>query len=249
MFAVGLAPALFVAFIRYHVHEPERWRKRIESIGEWTARDSFLTLFSPEYRKRTTLNCIFVLVSMIGLWAGSVYAPGAVTQVALREGYGSPDAARIASWATMLLATGTIIGCLIMVRLADWLGRRGTLAFFYATMAVSISLAFGYTFYPGHGGLRAFILCLFAVGVGGGSFSVELLWLPEQYRSECRGSALALATCVGRFVAAGGTLLVGAGIAHYGSIGVPVALTSLAFVLGLLFVPFGIETKNQPLPV
>ena len=249
MFSVGLAPALFVAFIRYHVHEPERWRKRLESIGVWTARDSFLALFSPEYRKRTTLNCIFVLVSMIGLWAGSVYAPGAVTQVALREGHSSADAARIASWATMLLATGTITGCMIMVRLADWLGRRGTLAFFFAIMAASISLAFGYTFYPGHGGLRAFILCLFAVGVGGGSFSVELLWLPEQYRSECRGSALAFATCVGRFVAAGGTLLVGAGIAHYGSIGVPVALTSLAFVLGLLFVPFGIETKNQPLPV
>ena len=82
MFAVGLAPALFVAYIRYHVREPERWTKRLESIGVWTARDSFLALFSPEYRRRTTLNCIFVLVSMIGLWAGSVYVPGAASQVA-----------------------------------------------------------------------------------------------------------------------------------------------------------------------
>jgi len=30
---------------------------------------------------------------------------------------------------------------------------------------------------------------------------------------------------------------------------VPVAMTSLAFVFGLLLIPFGIETKNQPLPV
>jgi MFS family permease len=249
MFAVGLGPALSVALIRYHVREPERWTTRIKSIGAWTARDSFFALFSPEYRKRTTLNCVFVLVSMIGLWAGSVYAPSAVTQVALREGHSSAAAARIASWATMLLATGTIAGCLIMARLANRLGRRGTLAFFYSIMAVAVPLAFGYTFYPGHGGLQAFILCLFAVGVGGASFSLELLWLPEQYRSECRGSALALATCIGRFAAAGGTLIVGAGIAHYGSIGVPVALTSLAFALGLLFVPFGMETSNQPLPV
>jgi hypothetical protein len=73
--------------------------------------------------------------------------------------------------------------------------------------------------------------------------------LPEQYRSECRGSALAFTTCVGRFVAAGGTFLVGAGIAHYGSIGVPVAWTALAFVCGLLLVPLGLETKDQPLPV
>jgi MFS family permease len=249
MFAVGIVPALFVAYIRYHVREPERWTKRIESLGAWTARDSFFALFSPEYRKRTTLNCIFLLVSMIGLWAGSVYVPGAATQVALREGYSRADAARIASWATMLLATGTILGCLIMAPLANWLGRRGALAFYFAIMAASISLAFGYTFYPGHGGLRAFIACLFTVGVGGGSFAVQLLWLPEQYRSECRGSALAFATCIGRFVAAAGTLFVGAGIAHYGSIGVPVALTSLAFVFGLLFIPLAIETKNQPLPV
>ena len=249
MFAAGIAPALFIAFIRYGVHEPERWKKRLESIGSWTARDSFVALFSPEYRKRTMLNCLFLLISMIGLWAGSVYVPGAVTQVALREGYGPAQAARIASWATMLLATGTILGCLVMAPLANWLGRRGALAFFFAVMAASIPLAFGYAFYPGHGGLRTFILCLFFVGVGGGSFSVQLLWLPEQYRTECRGSALALATCVGRFVAAGATFIVGAGISHYGSIGVPVALTGLAFVLGLLAVPFGVETKGQPLPV
>jgi MFS family permease len=249
MFAVGLAPALFVAYIRYHVREPERWTKRIQSLGAWTARDSFLALFSPEYRRRTTLNCMFVLVSMIGLWAGSVYVPGAVTQVALRQGHGSTDAARIASWATMLLATGTVLGCLIMAPIANRIGRRGALAFYYTLMAASISTAFGYTFYPGHGGLPAFITALFFVGVGGGSFAVQLLWLPEQYRSECRGSALAFATCIGRFVAAAGTLIVGAGIAHYGSIGVPVALTSLAFVCGLLLIPFAVETRNQPLPV
>ena len=54
MFAAGVAPALFVAFIRYGVQEPERWKKRIESIGAWTARDSLFALFSLEYRKRTT---------------------------------------------------------------------------------------------------------------------------------------------------------------------------------------------------
>jgi MFS family permease len=249
MFAVGILPALLIAFVRRGVHEPERWKKRLESIGDWTTRDSFVALFSPEYRKRTLLNCLFLLVSMIGLWAGSVYVPGAVTQVALREGFGAAQAARIASWATMLLATGTILGCVMMAPLANWLGRRGALAFFFALMAGAIPLAFGYAFYPGHGGLKAFILCLFFVGVGGGSFSVQFLWLPEQYRTECRGSAFALATCVGRFVAAGATFVVGAGIAHYGSIGYPVALSAVAFVVGLLALPFGLETKGQPLPV
>jgi hypothetical protein len=74
------------------------------------------------------------------------------------------------------------------------------------------------------------------------------LWLPEQYPTECRGSAFAFATSAGRFLGAGFTFLVGAAVAHYHSIGTPVALTSLAFVIGLLLLPFGYETKGQSLP-
>jgi MFS family permease len=248
MFAVGGLPALFIAYIRTNVKEPERWRKRREETGGWTARESFVQLFSPEYRRRTLLNCTFLLISMIGLWAGSVYAPGAVTQVATRDGFSATDAARIASWATMLLATGTILGCLGMPLLANRLGRRGALACFYALMAVSISTGFAYAFYLPTGALKTFIPCLFFVGVGGGNFSLYWVWLAEQYRTECRGSALAFATCIGRFVAAGATFLVGIAISRYGSIGVPVAFTALPFVAGLLLLPFSEETRGKPLP-
>jgi hypothetical protein len=74
------------------------------------------------------------------------------------------------------------------------------------------------------------------------------LWLPEQYPTECRASAFALAISIGRFVGAGITFLVGAGVAHFHSIGIPVALTSVAFVLGLALLPFGEETTGKPLP-
>jgi MFS family permease len=185
---------------------------------------------------------------MIGLWAGSVYVPGAVTQIATREGYGAPDAARLASWATMLLSFGTILGCLLVPSLAQRFGRRGALAFFYLLMAVFVALSFGYVFYLAQGALAKFILCLFFVGVGGASFCVFTLWLPEQYPTEFRASAFAFATSSGRFVAAGVTFLVGAGVAHYGSLGVPVATTALAFVAGLAVLPLGRETRGEPLP-
>ena len=87
------------------------------------------------------------------------------------------------------------------------------------------------------------------MGVGGGNFSVYWVWMPEQYHTECRGSALAFATCIGRFVAAGATFIVGIGISHFGSIGVPVALTSVAFVLGLLVIPFTLETMDTPFQI
>jgi len=249
MFALGGLPALFIAYVRLYVHEPARWRNRIAETGGWRARDSFFRLFSPEYRRRTLLNCVFLLISMIGLWAGSVYAPSAVTQVATRMNYSAADAARIASRATMLLATGTILGCLLMPALVRRFGHRGALACFYALMAVSIAVSFGYAFYRPSGALLTFIGGLFFVGVGGASFSVYWAWISEQYRTECRGSALAFATSIGRFVAAGATFLVGIGIQRYGSIGVPVALTAIPFVLGLLLLPLAIETAGKPLPV
>lgn len=248
MFAIGGVPALFIAYVRLFVEEPDRWRRRVEAIGRWRARDAFFALFTPEYRRRTLLNCVFLLISMIGLWAGSVYAPAAVTQVAARVGYSAADAARIASRATMLLAIGTILGCLIMPVLAERLGRRGALAFFYSLMAVSIAVSFGYAFYRSEA-LVSFVGSLFFVGVGGGSFSVYFTWISEQYRTECRGSALAFATSIGRFVAAGATFFVGAGIQWYGSIGVPVALTAIPFVVGLMLLPLATETRDQPLPV
>jgi MFS family permease len=244
MFAVGGAPALLVAFIRRGVHEPERWR----TAGQRSAGAAFTALFRREYRRRTLVNALLLLVSMIGLWAGSVYVPGAVTQIATRGGYGAADSARLASWATMLLSAGTILGCLLVPWLAERLGRRGALAVFYLLMASFVALAFGVVFYLPQGALARFIACLFFIGVGGASFCVFTLWLPEQYRTECRASAFAFATSAGRFVAAGVTFLVGAGIARYGSIGVPVAMTALAFVAGLAVLPLGEETRGKPLP-
>jgi MFS family permease len=244
MFAVGGTPALLVAFIRLGIHEPEKWRNRHVA----KASHAFFKLFSPEYRRRTVLNCVYLLTSMIGLWAGSVYVPTSVTEIALREGHNAAYAAQLASRATMLLAFGTILGCLMTPFLAETFGRRGALSGFFILMAVSIAAAFGWAFYLPRGALVTFVICLFFLGIGGASFCVFTLWLPEQYSTECRASAFAFATSSGRFLAAGATFLVGAGVSHYGTIGIPVAITSLAFVAGLFLIPFGMETNGHVLP-
>ncbi len=148
----------------------------------------------------------------------------------------------------MVLSIGTIIGCLPMAWLAERAGRRKALASYFVLTGLSIAVGFGYIFYLPQHALSAFIVALFFLGFGGASFAVYTLWLPEQYPTECRGSAFAFATSVGRFVGAGFTFLVGAGVAHFHTIGIPVSLTSIAFLVGLLFVPLGYETKGQTLP-
>jgi MFS family permease len=247
MFAVGGAPALLVAFIRNGVHEPERWKSRMAQLTDWTPSRAFTSLFSPEYLRRTLLNALFLLISMIGLWAGSVYVPSSITALAAKQGITGANATRLSSLGTVVLSIATILGCLMLPWMAEKWGRRFTLGFYFALMFIFIELGFRYFFYQPNG-LWPFIACLFFLGVGGANFAVYTLWLPEQYRTECRASAFAFATSAGRFVAAGVTFLVGAGISKYGSIGVPVAYTSFAFLIGLLLLPFGEETKGRDLP-
>jgi MFS family permease len=174
--------------------------------------------------------------------------PAAMTYIATRTGQTAMAAARLASYSTALLGIATVLGALIVPLLAEWLGRRTTLAIFYGIMLGSIWMAFGHVFYLETGAVAWFMLCALLLGLGGANFVVYSFWLPEQYGTECRASAFAFITNIGRFAAAGFTFLVGAGVRHYQTLGKPVALIALAFVVGIALLPFGEETKGKPLP-
>jgi MFS family permease len=249
MFLFGGLPALLLAWIRYGVSEPARWvqkEKVVHALAWWRP---LATLFNPTWRRRTILNSLFMLVSICGLWAGTVYVPTAVTALAEASGRHAPQTTQLASYATMLVAFATILGCFAMPTLAERFGRRGALALFFALMLVFIVLTFGKVYYLGGNALPWFFVCLFFLGLGGANFAVYTLWLPEQYPTECRASAFAFSTSFARFVGAGITFLVGAGVRHYGSVGTPVALTGVAFAFGLLLIPLGAETRGHPLPL
>ena len=250
MFVVGGTPAFLVALIRNNIKEPARWENKQAELGKkWTMHHAFLKLFSSQYRRRTIFNSIYLIVSLIGLWAGSVYVPAAITYIAAREGQTAMNAARLASYSTALLGIGTVLAALAVPLIAERLGRRITLGIFYAVMGISIWTAFGRVFYMQTSTASQWFLVLaFLLGVGGANFIVYSFWLPEQYGTECRASAFAFTTNVGRFAAAGFTFLVGAGVHHYQTLGTPVGLTALVFIVGILLLPFGVETKGKPLP-
>ncbi len=248
MFAVGGVPALLLAWIRRGVNEPARWLDKGNVVHTWAFWRPLAAIFSPQLRRRTILNSLFMLASISGLWAGTVYVPAAITALAEGSGRSAVQVAQLASRGVMLVSFATILGCLIMPWLAERVGRRGALAFFFALMALFIWLTFGKVFYLGAEALPWFFVCLFFLGVGGANFAVYTLWLPEQYPTGCRASAFAFATSFARFGGAGITFLVGAGVRHFGSLGTPVAITAIAFAIGLLLIPFGAETRGQPLP-
>ena len=228
--------------------EPERWKRKAEAMHSSRIWQPFAALFSKTLRRRTILNSLYMLASICGLWAGTVYVPAAVTALGEASGKVGPQVAQLASRATMLVSFATILGCLAMPWLAEKWGRRGALGFYFTLMLAFIALTFGKVFYLGAAALPWFFVCLFFLGFGGANFAVYTLWLPEQYPTECRASAFALSTSFARFAGAGITFLVGAGVHHFQTLGTPVALTSLAFAMGLLLVPLGAETRGASLP-
>jgi MFS family permease len=249
MFVVGGVPALLVGFIRNNVQEPQRWANKLEDLGkQWKMHHAFLELFSPRYRRRTVFNSIYLIVSLVGLWAAAVYVPAAMTYISARTGHTAMEAAKLASYSTALLGIATVLGALLVPLLAERWGRRATLAIFYGIMLGSVWLAFGHVFYMETHAVGWFMLCAVLLGLGGANFAVYSFWLPEQYGTECRASAFAFITNIGRFAAAGFTFLVGAGIRHFQTMGTPVALTALAFIVGIVLLPFGEETKGKCLP-
>lgn len=182
MFVVGGVPALFVGFIRNNVEEPARWEKKIGQLGKefgkkWGMHNAFLELFSFRYRRRTILNSLYLIVSLVGLWAGSVYVPAAITYIAQRVGKSSADAARLASYSTALLGMATVLGAVVVPLIADRIGRRITLGIFYALMGVSIFVAFGRVFYFQAHALEWFLVSAFFLGLGGANFIVYSFWL------------------------------------------------------------------------
>ncbi|WP_055556705.1 MFS transporter [Streptomyces sp. NBRC 110028] len=246
MFFIGGIPALAVFLMRRTTPEPERWQ---EDASEREARSFWqpvVEVLSPPYRARTIGNLLLLVVCVIGLWAGSTYVPTAMTNLSDDAGNGHDTTVHLASLSSMTVAAFTILGCFAVPRLAGHIGRRGALVALFGLMAVGIIGAYGIA-YPLHSiGLTfAFLPVL---GLGGASFAVFTIWLPEQYPTRMRATAFAFTTTFSRWVAAAGTFLIGYGIHSTGSLTLPLSLTAVVFVFGMGLVRLAPETRGKSLP-
>lgn len=245
MFLLGIIPALVVAFIRWKVQEPDRWVK-VESRIKAEKRALLGAIFTPEFRRRSWGNAILLTVAMVGLWAGTVYLPTAILDLAKAHHIAVAAATHLASYGVGLLAVFTIIGCVLTPILGRVWGRRTTLGIWLACMIVGVLGTFGLAFYQNS--ITAFFWFIPILGLGGADFAVFTLWLPEQYPTTMRATAFAFSTSIGRFVGAIITFVVGAMVASMGTLGKPVMITVIAFVIGLLLLGMSPETKGTTLP-
>jgi MFS family permease len=248
MFLTGAVPVVVAILILLRVKETERFQEsEADSKGTKERVKPLREILGPRYRRRTWVACALVTIAIVGLWAGTVYEPSAVLQLAQHAGMDKAGATKITSWATGLLSIGTILGCLVLPVLAERFGRKKTLAIYFGGMAVAIAGSFGWAFYLPNG-LAPFIAWLFVLGFFGGNFALFSLWLPEQFPTRVRATAFAFCTSFGRFVGAGVNFLLGAAVLHWHTLGLPVALTAIVFVIGLFIIPLAPETRGEELP-
>ena len=79
------------------------------------------------------------------------------------------------------------------------------------------------------------------------NFAIFSLWLSKLFGTEARATASAFCTSKGRFIGAGVNFGLAGAVAAVGTLGTPIALTSIAFAIGLLIVPFTApEEKSGP---
>ncbi|MGW5658839.1 MFS transporter [Streptomyces sp. NPDC003758] len=246
MFLLGGIPALAVFLIRRTTPEPGRWQENADDRRRRSFWQPVVEVLTPPYRARTIGNLLLLVVCVIGLWAGSTYVPTAMNNLSAYAGYGHTTAVRLAGISSMTVAAFTILGCFAVPRLAGRLGRRGALAVLFALMLVGTVGAYAVA-YPLHSIGLTFVF-LPVLGLGGASFAVFTIWLPEQYPTRMRATAFALTTTFSRWVAAACTFLIGYGIHATGSLSVPLSLTAVVFAVGTLLVRLAPETRDQALP-
>ena len=248
VFLFGLLPAAAAFLVRLFVKEPERWQQ----VATQAAPPRLAELFAPAYRALTLSGFLMAVIALITWWSINAFIPVVSTGLAraYAETQGLDKAATLAlsqEWktlATLCFNFGGLLGTLLTIPAAKYLGRKKMFAIYWAASAIAIFLTFGVD-WPG----QTRLYCYFLIGLSVfGVFGSFTYYLPELFPTRLRGTGAGFCYNIGRIIAAGGPFLVGIIAAQGAARAIDVLLwVALVPLLGLLFMPWVIETKGRVL--
>jgi MFS family permease len=246
VFAFGLIPALVAIGARLLVHEPDRWRitrqqQRPASMSE---------LFGPEFRRVTFWGTLVAVIALTSWWSCNAFLPVVATDLArataqLRALDASHTFALIETWklrSTLVFNFGGLLGTLLTVPVASYLGRRAMFALYFAASGAAILGIFGLDLMPDIRLSLFFLLGLTVYGV----FGAFAYYMPELFPTRLRTTGAGFCYNIGRLLAAFGPWLVG--VAASQGLAIP-TLFYVGFVplIGLALSPWFIETRGVEL--
>ena len=226
---VGLAIAL-VGFL----HPVRRYLARAESAGSVKAGEGRAIV------KLMLFGSGLAAVALLGTWGSTQWAPRWVLQL-------EPDPAKHAKeWTLFWLSVGAIVGTMIAALAAGRFGRRIT----YAVLC-GASIGGALLLYQANTGYSNFFLfSAFVAGAMTASFyGFFPLYLPELFPTAVRATGQGFAFNFGRIIAAVGGMQT-ANLMKLFDDSFPKAASVMAgiYVVGMVLVWFGPETKGRELP-
>jgi hypothetical protein len=234
--------------VRWFLEEPERWQRAHAKVAKASLRE----LFSPRYRRLTIVGSLLSLVSLITWWSCNAFIASIVTGWAQGIAHERALDAQatlnlVEDWkfrATFWFNLGGLLGTLLTIPAAKYMGRRPMFALYFVLSSLSIFVTFGGDLPLDIRLYLYFFIGLVVFGVCGGF----TYYLPELFPTRLRASGAGFSFNIGRLLAAAGPYVVGT-IAQRGH---QEALNALFYVglvplLGLAVLPFAIETKDREL--
>jgi hypothetical protein len=194
-------------------------------------------------------------VALLGTWGSLQWAPKwAIPLAKLLPAEAGPYYAK--EYTQIYSAAGAIVGTILAALAAGWFGRRIT--YFVLCLASFVSLVYLYQGNDVYG--PGFLLSVFiAGGVTAAFYGWFPLYFPELFPTSIRATSQGFAYNFGRVISAIGTLQTATLTAYFAQ-GIaadrvefdafPKAGATLAgiYLIGLLIIWLGPETKGKPLP-
>jgi len=232
----GAVPALLALWISTKVPESHRWQEAVKTRKTHPLAE----VFGRNLWRVTVLAIVFASIALIGTWGSVQWLPLWADKMA---GKNLPSVKGITMFT---MSVGAIIGCFIGPWIGKIMGRRPAYFLLCAGSLVSCGVLFRVVDSFG----AAFVLGAFVVGAATAAFYGWLpLYLPELFPTRARATGQGLSFNAGRILAAVGAMTQGQLVAHYeGSYARAGAVVTLVYLIGMLLIWFGPETKGKPLP-
>jgi MFS family permease len=242
--AAGTVPVVLTIAIRRFVPEPELWKDAAEvdraratgmlsKVGE---------IFRPPLRRGTLVGVIVASSAMVGSWGGLTLLPNWIQQLTAAGASALPGK-DVVSYAFMLMMAGAVAGYLSLAFLAEHLGRR-VCYFIFWTGALLVSV---YLFSEVKTAERLLIwMPVYGYFVIGG-FGTFATYLPELFPTRVRATGQGFCWNMARLITGLGPLSIGPLLQQFGSFAGVAAALSAFFVLGLVTIWFGPETRGRAL--
>ncbi len=247
VFAIGIIPALLVVIIFLFIREPEAWKISRQKVKDGhIASGSIFGLFSEGWLTRNTLvGATLASVGVIGFWGISTFSPELLRTVLNPD---NNDALRKTVESKVSLAglsqnLGAFFGALVFAYMANKFGRRNAFRVALVCCLGGVPAAFLFTSSFASAMVLFFTMGFVLLMLFGG----YAVYFPELFPTRLRATGAGFCYNVARFLAAASPSIFANLSKGYG-IKQAALMVSSVFLIGLIAIQFGPETKDKPLP-